>query len=146
MSTIFFFKVNNMKYWHPHFPFGQHISVYTLVISIKKNWRSSLKIWRKQAKYLPVWNIMKFRWKSSVMLRHMIPARLWYDGWRATWSRWSASADFKLSISLRIQCFRSGGSNQQLSVRRMSVYIDRFYSARSLCIYCCFLPRKSLYC
>jgi hypothetical protein len=82
----------------------------------------------------------------SVMLRHMIPAGLWYDGWRATWSRWSASADFKLSISLRIQCFRSGGSNQQLSVRRMSVYIDRFYSARSLCIYCCFLPRKSLYC
>ena len=32
MSMIFFvFKVNNMKYWHPHLPFGQHISVSTLV-------------------------------------------------------------------------------------------------------------------
>jgi hypothetical protein len=29
---IIFFKVNNMKYWHPHLPFGQHISVSTLVI------------------------------------------------------------------------------------------------------------------
>jgi hypothetical protein len=28
---IFVFKVNNMKYWHPHLPFGQHISVSTLV-------------------------------------------------------------------------------------------------------------------
>jgi hypothetical protein len=28
---FFFFKVNNMKYWHPHLPFGQHISVSTLV-------------------------------------------------------------------------------------------------------------------
>ena len=27
----FFFKVNNMKYWHQHLPFGQHISVSTLV-------------------------------------------------------------------------------------------------------------------
>jgi hypothetical protein len=27
----FFFKVNNMKYWHPHLPLGQHISVSTLV-------------------------------------------------------------------------------------------------------------------
>ena len=25
---------NNMKYWHPHLPFGQHISVSTLVIII----------------------------------------------------------------------------------------------------------------
>ena len=33
---IFFFKVNNMKYWHPHLPFGQHIYVFTLVIYIKK--------------------------------------------------------------------------------------------------------------
>ena len=29
---IFFFKVNNMKYWHPQLPFGQHISVFTLVL------------------------------------------------------------------------------------------------------------------
>ena len=29
---IFFFKVNNMKYWHPHLPFGQHISVSTLAL------------------------------------------------------------------------------------------------------------------
>jgi hypothetical protein len=29
-------------------------------------------------------------------------------------------------------CFRPGGSNQQLFVRRMSVYIDRFYSVGSL--------------
>ena len=28
------FKVNNMKYWHPHLPFGQHISVSTLIITI----------------------------------------------------------------------------------------------------------------
>ena len=35
------FKVNNMKYWHPHLPFGQHISVSTLALRqllfIKKN-------------------------------------------------------------------------------------------------------------
>ena len=35
-------------------------------------------------------------------------------------------------VSLRKQCFRPGGSNQQLSVQRMSVYIDRFYSEGSL--------------
>jgi hypothetical protein len=29
-GLVFFFKVNNMKYWHPHLPFGQHISVSTL--------------------------------------------------------------------------------------------------------------------
>ncbi len=29
---IFFFKLNNMKYWHPHLPFGQHISVSTLAL------------------------------------------------------------------------------------------------------------------
>jgi hypothetical protein len=28
---------NNMKCWHPHLPFGQHISVSTLVIWPKKN-------------------------------------------------------------------------------------------------------------
>ena len=28
---FFFLKVNNMKYWHPHLPFGQYISVSTLV-------------------------------------------------------------------------------------------------------------------
>jgi hypothetical protein len=38
------------------------------------------------------------------------------------------------------------GSNQQLFVQRISVYIDRFYLEGSLYIYCCFLPRKSLYC
>jgi hypothetical protein len=32
VSMNFFFKVNNMKYWHPHLPFGQHISVSTLVV------------------------------------------------------------------------------------------------------------------
>jgi hypothetical protein len=31
-------------------------------------------------------------------------------------------------------------------MQRMSVYIDQFYSEGSLYIYCCFLPRKSLYC
>jgi hypothetical protein len=30
-----FNKVNNMKYWHPHLPFGQHISVSTLVYRVK---------------------------------------------------------------------------------------------------------------
>ena len=63
--------------------------------------------------------------------------RLSRDGRSQTWN---------FRVSLRIQCFRPGGSNQQLSVWRMSVYIDRFYSAGSLYIYCCFLPRKSLYC
>jgi hypothetical protein len=29
-------KVNNMKYWHPHLPFGQHISVSTLVYLKKR--------------------------------------------------------------------------------------------------------------
>jgi hypothetical protein len=29
---FFFYKVNNMKYWHSHLPFGQHISVSTLVL------------------------------------------------------------------------------------------------------------------
>jgi hypothetical protein len=29
---FFFYKVNNMKYWHSHLPFGQHISVFTLVL------------------------------------------------------------------------------------------------------------------
>jgi hypothetical protein len=28
---FFLVKVNNMEYWHPHLPFGQHISVSTLV-------------------------------------------------------------------------------------------------------------------
>jgi hypothetical protein len=37
VSMIFFFlKVNNMKYWHPHLAFGQHISVSTLVLYKKK--------------------------------------------------------------------------------------------------------------
>jgi hypothetical protein len=39
---IFFFKKLihcNMKYWHPHLPFGQHISVSTLAwLVIKKAW------------------------------------------------------------------------------------------------------------
>ena len=35
VSMNFFFKVNNMKYWHPHLPFEQHISVFTLVIIIR---------------------------------------------------------------------------------------------------------------
>jgi hypothetical protein len=31
-----------MKYWHPHLPFGQHISVSTLVIlEIKSQWGSN---------------------------------------------------------------------------------------------------------
>jgi hypothetical protein len=25
-----------MKYWHPHLPFGQHISVSTLVVILKQ--------------------------------------------------------------------------------------------------------------
>jgi hypothetical protein len=36
VSMNFFFKVNNMKYWHPHLPFGQPISVPTLVYLKKK--------------------------------------------------------------------------------------------------------------
>jgi hypothetical protein len=35
--NFFFFKVNNMKYLHPHLPFVQHISVSTLVEQLKKN-------------------------------------------------------------------------------------------------------------
>jgi hypothetical protein len=31
-----FFKVSNLKYWHPYLPFGQHISVSTLVVKEKK--------------------------------------------------------------------------------------------------------------
>ena len=46
-SSSFFLIMlfNNMKYWHPHLPFGQHISVSTLVIYIINaitNWRVSL--------------------------------------------------------------------------------------------------------
>ena len=33
MSMNFFFKVNNIKYWHTHLLFGQHISVSTLVMN-----------------------------------------------------------------------------------------------------------------
>jgi hypothetical protein len=34
-----------MKYWHPHLPFGQHISVSTLVyLTIKKNERNIIII------------------------------------------------------------------------------------------------------
>jgi hypothetical protein len=36
VQEVYFFKVNNMKYWHPHLPFGQHISVSTLVNNNKK--------------------------------------------------------------------------------------------------------------
>jgi hypothetical protein len=36
VSLNLLFKVNNMKYWHPHLPFGQHSSVSTLVIIIKQ--------------------------------------------------------------------------------------------------------------
>jgi hypothetical protein len=32
LPNFCFFKVNNMKYWHPHLPFGQHMSVSTLVV------------------------------------------------------------------------------------------------------------------
>ena len=40
MIFFFFFKVNSMKYWHPHLPFfGQHISVSTLVKINKINYK-----------------------------------------------------------------------------------------------------------
>ena len=42
--SIFFFKVNNMKYWHPHLPLGQHISVSTLVSVAKKIYMSLLTL------------------------------------------------------------------------------------------------------
>jgi hypothetical protein len=32
---IFFFRVNNMKYWHPHLPLGQYISVSPLVLLLE---------------------------------------------------------------------------------------------------------------
>jgi hypothetical protein len=53
--------------------------------------------------------------------------RLIRDGPRSrTWN-------FRVSL-LICMCFRPGGSNQQLFVRRMSVYIDWFYSVGSLYI------------
>ena len=45
---------------------------------------------------------------------------------------WARTWNFRVSL----RTVRPGGSNQQLSIQRMSVYIDRFYSEGSLYIYC----------
>ena len=63
----------------------------------------------------------------SVMLRHRIPAGLKvYDmtGGERLSRDVPRARTWNFRVSLRTQCFRPGGSNQQLSIQRMSVYIE----------------------
>ena len=80
MSTnFFFFKVNNMKYWHPHLPFGQHISVSTLVVNTKNGHQKHTEHMLRALAY--DWTVI-YEWKDSL---HYISLHL---GWGPSWS-WS---------------------------------------------------------
>ena len=64
------FKVNNMKYWHPNLPFGQHISVSTLVAKEKKIRKSkgTTKNRKFQCVYFVNELISKIIWRTNFLV------------------------------------------------------------------------------